>query len=404
MSNKLTIEELHYVQNEIKQKGKSLSISYLLLLTFGLVGIHLGYLERTKSAILRSILTILTVFLLYPISKILIEFNSTGVTTQLQQYSSLFLVIACMMIGLNVIWTIYDLVSLPTMVKEMNSKIEEKLNYKVLEARYVKEKIKREEISDLLVEEISQSISSKLDSHISKQENKVNEDLLKIEENLMDKRGEILDLVDHVSLNIEQLKGLYSEFDSLAIEVKKSQEEKINSLKIYLEEEASKIVKETEIKLKETEQSLNIKEENVDVEELRKEITSISLESNEEILSVTEALVKEKGVYSIKGFIVGNMSPNRQRVFFDYFDNEMNVAIAQDPNETDREKMIIVQLTWDSGLRNSVGLISNKNNLNRPVVVKGELVDYFKGAGLKNVISVEFIDTKDKFISNDIKK
>lgn len=404
MSNKLTIEELHYVQNEVKQKGKSLSISYLLLLTFGLVGIHLGYLERTKSAILRSILTILTVFLLYPISKILIEFNSVGVTTQLQQYSSFFLVIACMMIGLNVIWTIYDLVSLPTMVKEMNSKIEEKLNFKVLEARYVKEKIKREEISDLLVEEISQSISSKLDSHISKQENKVNEDLLKIEENLMDKRGEILDLVDHVSLNLEQLKDLYSEFDSLSSEIKKSQEEKINSLKMDLEKEVSKIAKETEVKLKETEQSLNIKKENVDVEKLRKEVTSISLESNEEVLNVSEALGKEKGVYSIKGFIVGNMSPNRQRVFFDCFDNEMNVAIAQDPNETDREKMIIVQLTWDSGLRHSVGLMSNKNNLNRPVIVKGELVDYFKGSGLKNVVSVEFIDTKDKFLSNDIKK
>lgn len=414
MNNKLTIDELNYVQSEIKLKGKSLSISYLLLLVFGLMGIHLGYLERTKTAVLKALLTISTAALLYPITMILLEFNSNGVSTQLQQYSATFLVIAIGMIGVNIIWTMYDLVSLPSMVKEINSKIEEKFSIKAVEARYVKEKLMKEEVSQYLIEETSKLISQEIESHIELEKEKIGKEFTSIEEDLMSKREETIDLIDNVTSNLEELREMSIEFSSSFKQFNETQKEKINVLEKEINEQIESFSKESKQLIQES--IIKEKERIQPVEDLRRELESssaMSLEnsktinsevSKEHFLSIKQAIDKGSGESLVKGYIVGNMSPNRQRVFFDYFDNEMNIAIADNPEETDRDKMIIVQLTWESGLRKDVGLLSKKENIKRPVVIKGNLVSYFKGIGMKNVMSVEMIDTKEKFISNDIEK
>lgn len=381
MSSKLTIDELTYVQNEVKQKGKSLSISYLLLLTFGFVGIHLGYLERTKSAILRAFLTILTAALLYPIARVIIEFNSVGVTTELQQYSALLLVFSILTIGLNIVWTIYDLVSLPTMVKEKILEIEKEFSIKAVEARYVKEKLQAEEVSDYLVDKTSKAMSKKIDKFFEDEKTVINSELKKYEKELISKREEIVDLIEHVTSNLEEIQGYQENLDSQVRDLSISQNEKIEAVN----------------------DEINSKIENIE-KNLSKTYTKteIAQENNKEVLSVAEAIKRKQGAANVRGFIVGNMSPNRQRVSFDYFDNEGNIAIADNPSETDRKNMIVIQLTWESGLRNKLSLTRNDNLLHKEIEIEGELVEYFKGPGAKNLISVTMMETQDKIISNDI--
>lgn len=401
MSNKLTIEELNYVQSEVRMKGKSLPVSYILLLTFGLFGLHLGYLERTKSAILRAFLTIGTVGLLYPITKILMEFNSSGVTTQLQQYTSTFLVLAIIMLGINVIWSMYDLVSLPTMVKEINDEIEGKFSIKAVEARYVKESLMKDAVSDYLIEKTSNQISNEIQTFIEAEKEVVINNLVKTEENLMSKREEILDLAEHVSSSLETLKESYENFDSLHKEIEIDYEKQkaiVDELNLKFQSLANDT--ENPIAKKPLENTSDL---SVAAETSTLKLDKAPMKENGEVLTVEQAIKEGAEGKSVKGYIVGSMSPNRQTVFFDYFDNEMNVAIADNPEETDRKKMIIVQLTWESGLRTKLGLITNKNNLKRPILIKGDVVDYFKGSGMKEIIFVEFLDTKDKFISNGIK-
>lgn len=399
MSNKLTIEELNYVQSEVRMKGKSLPVSYALLLTFGLFGIHLGYLERTKSAILRAFLTIITAGLLYPITKILIEFNSSGATTQLQQYASTFLVIAVIMIGINAIWAMYDLVSLPTMVKEINNKIEERFSIKAVEARYVKESLIKDSVSDYLVEKTSNQISNEVQTFIESEKEVVINNLVQVEKDLISKREEILDLAEHVSSSLDTLKESYENFGALHEEI----EVDYKKQKILVDELNQKFQSLTLKNYSEESIKDGIQNPTVSSTPVSTKDEDVLIESENEVLTVDQAIKEGSEGQSVKGYIVGNMSPNRQTVFFDYFDNEMNVAIADKPEETDRKKMIIVQLTWGSGLRTKLGLITNKNNLKRPILIKGDVVDYFKGSGMKDIISVEFLDTKDKFISNDIK-
>jgi len=293
----------------------------------------------------------------------------------------LLLVFSIFTIGLNIVWTIYDLVSLPTMVKEKNLEIEKEFSIKAVEARYVKEKLQAEEVSDYLVDKTSKAMSKKIDKFFEDEKIVINSELKKYEKELISKREEIIDLIEHVTSNLEEIQGYQENLDSKVRDLSVSQNEKIEEVndeinaKIeYIEKNLSKTYTKTEI----------------------------VQENNKEVLSVAEAIKRKQGAANVRGFIVGNMSPNRQRVSFDYFDNEGNIAIADNPSETDRKNMIVVQLTWESGLRNKLSLTRNDNLLHKEIEIEGELVEYFKGPGAKNLISVTMMETQDKIISNDI--
>lgn len=87
----------------------------------------------------------------------------------------------------------------------------------------------------------------------------------------------------------------------------------------------------------------------------------------------------------VKGYIVG---------FYDYNNNSSlvnsasgaansNVAIAADPNETNKEKTVAVQLPVGA-LRSAINLLDHPENLGKELAICGDLTAYFGLPGVKN--------------------
>lgn len=55
--------------------------------------------------------------------------------------------------------------------------------------------------------------------------------------------------------------------------------------------------------------------------------------------------------------------------------------------------MIAVQLSVDSKLRDSVGLLSNPSLLEKEVIINGRLGNYFNVKGIKKVSSIELVES-----------
>ncbi len=107
--------------------------------------------------------------------------------------------------------------------------------------------------------------------------------------------------------------------------------------------------------------------------------------------STTEAL--KTGVW-IKGFIVGyyNSTPNPAIVeAVAPFTDDVNIMIAATAGETDKAKMVSVQLP--SGVvRTALGLKTNAANLAKSVLLFGDIMKYNNFAGLKNTVGYWFVD------------
>lgn len=198
MNEKLTIEELQYVQREVELKGKSLGISYLLLILLYPLGVHYAYLQKAKLTVLRVIFTLMTVFSIYPILDIFGKMGTQGTTLELQQRMSSLLVIFGLLILANFIWLIYDLISIPKMTAEFNKKIEDEAGVKTLQARNVIGKIREDEVSKVVIERIMESvytavpeIKNKKETLEFKEENTEDFPTISVEESLSLDRGSI---------------------------------------------------------------------------------------------------------------------------------------------------------------------------------------------------------------------
>lgn len=204
MNERLTFEELQYVQNEIKIKGKNLFLSYILLVLFSFIGVHYAYLERVKSAILRVVLTIITIGALYPIIGLTTKLQIEGVTRELQQQSSFVFAMNLILIFLNILWSIYDIVLLPKMVRIANEKTEQKAMNRIYISRNVESAILETALASKMVEEIS----SKVDLSVSRKLKESKEEIEKTQErinNLNRRNAETVRQANEKSLELESI-------------------------------------------------------------------------------------------------------------------------------------------------------------------------------------------------------
>lgn len=118
--------------------------------------------------------------------------------------------------------------------------------------------------------------------------------------------------------------------------------------------------------------------------------------------SITEVIIlnpqsttvaTNSGVW-VKGFIVGyyNSTPNPSIVETANFTGDVNLMLAEDPTETDKTKMVCVQLPAGD-VRTALGLKANPTNFGREVMVYGDIMLYNNFSSVKNTSAYWWIDT-----------
>lgn len=96
---------------------------------------------------------------------------------------------------------------------------------------------------------------------------------------------------------------------------------------------------------------------------------------------------------SIVGYIVGaaDNGLNKDGNFSSTTTVETNLLIADDPNETNVDNCMPVELPRGE-IRNALNLAGNPGNYKKQVVLTGDVMAYFSVAGLKNTSAYEFIE------------
>lgn len=472
--NNLTMDEMKYVQDELRLKGKKLSIAYILLIFLGFLGLHLAYLEKTKLAIIRALLTVSTISAFFPIRSAVLTSEIIGVTMELQQYSSALLVVYSILVLTTIFWQLYDLFFLPSMVTKVNNKIEEKAAQNAIMSRNLEGLLVENEVADRMIERISEKITSEIDNKIKEVKDKAlsiqedikirNDETLLMLNSLRENYSEIDNIIKNKDLiKNDKIEKLLSESndendsnedqkeenavtESHKIEVetenktkqiknegqvetksnkleknklekdeKSEEHSKIEQDNIIIEKEdvtsserltQEELIKEPEANKSTIKNESTSKDDSSDEEEIIENHNSsvannekenskekiINEETKENYLTVSEAKEKGKGKHSIIGFIVGTMSPKTNGVITENFDNDLNILIAEDKNEEDRNKMLAVQLSKNSKLKRKAGLQTNPNNLGKKVIVSGSIENYFKGLGVKKINSIKFVN------------
>ena len=107
-------------------------------------------------------------------------------------------------------------------------------------------------------------------------------------------------------------------------------------------------------------------------------------------ISVADAIAKDNNgsAAKVKGHIVGYVI-SQGNVSRTDFKEDHNFAMADDPGETDISKMVFVQVS--KNYRDEFGLKTNPNNLDKAVIVTGDLEAYHNHNGLKNPKDMKFI-------------
>lgn len=471
--NNLTMDEMKYVQDELRLKGKKLSIAYILLIFLGLLGLHLAYLEKTKLAIIRALLTVSTISAFFPIRSAVLTSEIIGVTMELQQYSSALLVVYSILVLTTVFWQLYDLFFLPSMVTKVNNKIEEKAAQNAIMSRNLEGLLVENEVADRMIERISEKITSEIDNKIKEVKDKAlsiqedikirNDETLLMLNSLRENYSEIDNIIKNKELikndkiekllsesndendsnedqkeenavteshkievetenKTKQIKNegqIETKLNNLEKDEKSEEHSKIEQDNIVIEKEdvtssegltQEELIKESEankstIKNENTSKDDSSSDNSIEEEIIENHNSSVANNekesskekiANEETkgnyLTVSEAKEKGEGKHSIIGFIVGTMSPKTNDVITENFDNDLNILIAEDKNEEDRNKMLAVQLSKNSKLKRKAGLQTNPNNLGKKVIVSGSIENYFKGLGVKKINSIKFVN------------
>ncbi len=94
----------------------------------------------------------------------------------------------------------------------------------------------------------------------------------------------------------------------------------------------------------------------------------------------------------VKGYIVGTCYRSHDRTTLEPpFGNagSTSILIADDPNEKDLEKMMIVKLR-NGNMRNALNLQDHPENLHKALRVMGYRCVYLKFSGMKDIVDYEF--------------
>lgn len=335
MDTKLTMDELKYVQNEIKLKGKKIGIAYILTILFGFIGIHLSYLEKSKLAIIRGLLTIILITVPFPIKALVETAQTQGVTLALQQYSSATFVLYIIIAVTSLSWLIYDLINLPSMVKRANDKIESRISVKVKEARNVEGQLRDDAVSKVIIEEIYNRVKTSIDNEIETNSKHIDEQLSITRDKLMSKRDETIDLIDNIDANLKKLASFSAELDDEIEKVKKTSFDEIKKLddtlliQYKLEKEALELSnKQTKVNLEpidDFEVQLagtvidNEKSDETSTENNSIEIPSTTDSSADKVEEEQEAELEEKEI----------IMPDEVEVDEDFSDNQLIAPTAE---------------------------------------------------------------------------
>lgn len=114
-------------------------------------------------------------------------------------------------------------------------------------------------------------------------------------------------------------------------------------------------------------------------------------ESKDKALNVIEAIEVNKKRVSIEGYIVGAMNENRELIKKGIKSNS-NIVIADNADEDDINKSLIVQLTKSGGLRDNFGGKKNPEIIGKSVTVTGFRDRYFNRNGIKKINDIKFKD------------
>ncbi len=97
----------------------------------------------------------------------------------------------------------------------------------------------------------------------------------------------------------------------------------------------------------------------------------------------------------VEGYIVGSFSSSTINSFIPGVTTDTsasNLALADNQSETGKERVIPVQLTSGSAIREELNLKDNPANFNKRVKIKGKIASYYSVMGLRDTKEYEFTD------------
>ncbi len=116
----------------------------------------------------------------------------------------------------------------------------------------------------------------------------------------------------------------------------------------------------------------------------------------EEVLTVAQLIAAYNngttGATKVTGYIVGTSEVNKPAytpIFGTDKASNTNILLADSPNETDGNKCIPVQLPQGS-IRSDLNIQAHPENIGKKVTLTGEILKYYKMAGLKNTSAYVF--------------
>lgn len=115
-----------------------------------------------------------------------------------------------------------------------------------------------------------------------------------------------------------------------------------------------------------------------------------------DVLTVSEAIANNSGTgKTVEGYIVGTVKGGSGTTISYQlsgpFSQDTNLAIADSPTETDKAKIMPVQLP-SGAIRTGLNLKATPENLGKKIQITGTLEAYFSVAGLKSPTSFTFVD------------
>lgn len=150
---KLTLEELKYVQKEVANKEKSITVAYLFAIFLGFLGIHRAYFGKKKTAILKGLVTLLATTTLFQIMDIMssIDMNSE-LTMAIMTTNAAVAVSFIGLFSIGILWYFADLFLIPKWKKDWDNVNKTRATLDAIQGRHVSTQLIRNQLSEEIVE------------------------------------------------------------------------------------------------------------------------------------------------------------------------------------------------------------------------------------------------------------
>ena len=112
------------------------------------------------------------------------------------------------------------------------------------------------------------------------------------------------------------------------------------------------------------------------------------------VLTVQEAIDNNEGEAAVEGYIIGTTISGTNFDLDPPFTIATNLAMADDPEETDPAKILPVQLPAGA-IRTALNLVDNPDNYHRKVQITGDLAAYFSVPGLRSPSAYQWVEDDD---------